>query len=183
MLNSNKDDGQLLTAVEKLQEVYEEFPLWVQESLAKREKSQIILNDTGTIDNTSSMNASEETMALRETEAEENDQGADLDEFTEQYYGGVDDDDDTDNDESEVTDNNGDTTVGSRDFTKYQVSKKTMYHYNNFIKEATKAYMNKIELENKIPVDDLVNNPYMKFNFTDHAAKEAKLNEMVATLM
>ena len=182
MLNSNKDDGQLLTAVEKLQEVYEEFPLWVQESLAKREKSQIILNDTGTIDNTSSMNASEETMALRETEAEENDQGADLDEFTEQYYGGVDDDDDTDNDESEVTDNNGDTTVGSRDFTKYQVSKKTMYHYNNFIKEATKAYMNKIELENKIPVDDLVNNPYMKFNFTDHAAKEAKLNEMVATL-
>ena len=182
MLNSNKEGGLLLTAVEKLQEVYDEFPTWVQESLTKREKSQIILNDTGTTDNISAMNVHEESMAMRETEAEENDQGADLDDFTEQYYGGA-DDDDTDNDETEVTDDNGgDNAVGIKDFTKYKVSKKTMYHYNNFIKAATIAYVSKIELDNKIPVEDLINNPYLKFNFTDHAAKEAKLNEMLATL-
>ena len=183
MLNSNKEGGLLLTAVEKLQEVYEDFPSWVQESLTKKEKSQIILNDTGTTDNTTSVDANEVNMAMRETEAEENDQGAELDDFTELYYGGAanGDDEDTDNDETEAT-TNGDRRVGIRDFTKYNVSKKTLNHYNTFIREATKAHKTKIENDNKIPVEDLIKNPFMKFNFTDHAMKEAKLNEMLGTL-
>ena len=185
ILESKNEGGDviLLSAVQKLQEVYNSFPSWVLASLKKIDASQTILRDTGKVDNTKTADPLDETMAMIETEAELDDQGDLLPE-----YGGYDFEDD---DEDGGVDDDGTPTLksnnrsGLRDFTTYNVPADQMKYLEKYIRTVHNKHLRKLSKENKLSSSERVQkeqNKQLRFKFTDHDEKEVKHLEMLKTL-